>query len=106
MIFLGALAIDLCLVFALLYLTGAAESLFYLLLFPLVAVNAYYFGPLVGLGAALAAGGLYAAASALVPPWAGWTAVIIVSVLAGLPAVTLGLVAERERRARGRGRAA
>ena len=77
------------------------ESLFYLLFFPLVAVNAYYFGPVVGLGAALAAGGLYAAAASLVPPWAGWTAVVIVSVLAGLPAVTLGLVAERERRARG-----
>lgn len=101
MIFLGALAIDLGLVFALLCLTGAAESVFYLLLFPLVAVNAYYFGPLVGLGAALAAGGLYAAASALVPPFVGWTAVSIVSVLAGLPALTLGLVAERERRARG-----
>jgi signal transduction histidine kinase len=101
LIFLGALAIDLCLVFALLFLTGAAESVFYLLLFPLVAVNAYYLGPLVGLGAALAAAGLYAAASALVPPFVGWIAVVIVSVLAGLPAVTLGLVAERERRARG-----
>jgi signal transduction histidine kinase len=101
LIFLGALAIDLCLVFALLFLTGGAESVFYLLFFPLVAVNAYYFGPLVGLGAALAAGGLYAAAAALVPPWVGWTAVFIVSVLVGLPAVTLGLVAVRERRARG-----
>src|SRR5262245_52058064 len=101
MIFLGALAIDLCLVFTLLYLTGAAESVFYLLLFPLVAVNAYYLGPIVGLAAALAAGGLYAAASALVPPFVGWIAVFIVSVLAGLPAVTLGLVAGRERRARG-----
>ena len=56
---------------------------------------------MVGLGAALAAAGLYAAASALVPPFVGWIAVVIVSVLAGLPAVTLGLVAERERRARG-----
>ena len=101
LIFLAALTIDLCLVFALLCLTGAAESVFYLLLFPLVAVNAYYLGPVVGLGAALAAGGLYAAASALVPPFVGWIAVIIVSVLAGLPAVTLGLVAVRERRARG-----
>jgi signal transduction histidine kinase len=100
LIFLGALAIDLCLVFALLYLTGAAESVFYLLLFPLVAVNAYYLGPLVGLAAALAAGGLYAAASALLPPFVGWIAVIIVSVLSGVPAVTLGLVAQRERRAR------
>jgi signal transduction histidine kinase len=100
LIFLAALTIDLCLVFALLCLTGAAESVFYLLLFPLVAVNAYYLGPLVGLAAALAAAGLYAAASALVPPFVGWIAVIIVSVLAGLPAVTLGLVAVRERRAR------
>lgn len=101
LIFLAALAVDLCLVFALLCLTGGWESPFYLLFFPLVAVNAYYFGPVVGLGAALAAGGLYAAATSLVPPWAGWTAVVIVSVLASLPAVTLGLVAERERRARG-----
>jgi signal transduction histidine kinase len=101
LIFLAALTIDLCLVFTLLCLTGAAESVFYLLLFPLVAVNAYYLGPLVGLAAALAAAGLYAAASALVPPFVGWIAVIIVSVLAGLPAVTLGLVAVRERRARG-----
>jgi hypothetical protein len=57
-IFLGALAIDLLLVFALLYLTGGGDSLFYLLFFPLVAVNAYYFGPVVGLGAALVAAGL------------------------------------------------
>jgi hypothetical protein len=40
-IFLAALGIDLLLVFVLLGLTGAAESLFYLLFFPLVAVNAY-----------------------------------------------------------------
>jgi signal transduction histidine kinase len=100
-IFLGALAIDLLLVFVLLYLTGGGDSLFYLLFFPLVGVNAYYFGPLVGLGAALLSGGLYAAAAALVPPWVGWTPVVILAALVGLPAVTLGLVAERERRARG-----
>src|SRR5229473_2064152 len=89
-IFVGALAIDLFLVFVLQSLTGGAESLFYHLFLPLVAVNAYYFGPWVGLGAAVIAGGLYAASAALVPPWVGWT-----------PAVTLGLVADRERRARG-----
>jgi signal transduction histidine kinase len=100
-IFLGALAIDLALVFVLLYLTGGGDSLFYLLFFPLVAVNAYYFGPYVGLGAALIAGLLYAAAAALAPPWVGWTPVVILAVLVGLPAVTVGLVAERERRARG-----
>lgn len=99
-IFLGALGIDLALVFLLLSLTGGGESVFYLLLFPLVAVNAYYFGPWITLGSALVAGGLYAAASALAPPWVGWTPVLIVAVLVGLPGVTVGIVAERERRAR------
>jgi signal transduction histidine kinase len=100
-IFLGALAIDLLLVFLLLTLTGGGDSLFYLLFFPLVAVNAYYFGPWVGLAAALIAGGLYALSAWLMPPWVGWTPAVILSALVGLPAVTLGLVAERERRARG-----
>jgi len=100
-IFVAALGIDLLLVFALLYLTGGGDSLFYLLFFPLVAVNAYYFGPWVGGGVALIAGGLYALAAALVPPWVGWPPVVILSVLVGLPAVALGLVADRERRARG-----
>jgi len=100
-IFVGALAIDLFLVFVLQSLTGGAESLFYHLFLPLVAVNAYYFGPWVGLGAAVIAGGLYAASAALVPPWVGWTPPVMLAALFGLPAVTLGLVADRERRARG-----
>lgn len=100
-IFSGALAVDLLLVFALLYLTGGGDSLFYLLFFPLVAVNAYYFGPWIGLLMALVAGLLYAAASALVPPWVGWTPPLILMFLVGLPAFALGQVAERERRARG-----
>ena len=100
-IFLGALAIDLLLVFVLMFLTGGGDTLFYLLFFPLVAVNAYYFGPWVGLAAALIAGGLFAAAAALAPPWVGWNGVVILAVLVGLPAVTVGLVADRERRARG-----
>ena len=99
-IFTGALAVDLLLVFSLLYLTGGADSLFYLLFFPLVAVNAYYFGRWVGLLVALVAGLLYAAAAALAPPWVGWTTVIILMGLVGLPAFALGHVAERERRAR------
>ena len=98
--FIGALAIDLLLVFVLLCLTGGVASVYYLLFFPLVAVNAYYFGPWVGLGAAVVAGGLYAWSTVLVPPWGGWGSVIVAA-LAGLPAVTLGLVADRERRARG-----
>jgi signal transduction histidine kinase len=99
-IFVGALAIDLLLVFVLLSLTGGGDSLFYLLFFPLVAVNAYYFGPRVGLGAAVLAGALYALSARLVPPWVGWTPPLILAALVGLPAVTLGLVADRERRAR------
>jgi signal transduction histidine kinase len=100
-IFLGALGIDLLLVFVLLFLTGGGYSLFYLLFFPLVAVNAYYFGPWLGLAAALIAGGLYAGAATLATPWVGWTPVTILTVLFGLPAVTVGIVAVRERRARG-----
>ena len=99
--FICALAIDLLLVFVLLCLTGAGDSVFYLLFFPLCAVNAYYFGPWVGLGAAVVAGGLYAWSTVLVPPWVGWSPHLILAALAGLPAVTLGLVADRERRARG-----
>jgi signal transduction histidine kinase len=100
-IFLAALGIDLLLVFVLLCLTGGGDSLFYLLFFPLVAVNAYYFGPWVGLAAALMAGLLYTLSARLVPPWVGWTPGTILSALVGLPAMTLGLVADRERRARG-----
>jgi signal transduction histidine kinase len=100
-IFLGALAIDLLLVFVLVLLTGGGASLFYLLFFPLVAVNAYYFGPWIAFVAALTAGGLMAAAASLAPPWIGWTGVSLLVVLFGLPAVTVGIVADRERRARG-----
>jgi signal transduction histidine kinase len=99
-IFLGALGIDLLLVFVLIFLTGGGYSLFYLLFFPLVAVNAYYFGPWVALAAALIAGGLMAAAATLVPPWIGWTGVTLLTVLFGLPAVVVGVVAVRERTGR------
>src|SRR5690349_20060597 len=100
-IFLGALGIDLVLVFVLVFLTGGGRSLFYLLFFPLVAVNAYYFGPWIAFVTALTAGGLMAAAAALAPPWIGWTGVALLVVLFGLPAVIVGIVADRERRARG-----
>jgi signal transduction histidine kinase len=100
-IFLGALAIDLLLVFVLLLLTGGGGSLYYLLFFPLVAVNAYYFGPWIAFTTALVAAGLMAAAASLVPPWIGWTGVTLIVVLFGLPAVIVGIVADRERRARG-----
>jgi signal transduction histidine kinase len=100
-IFLGALGIDLLLVFVLLCLTGGGDSLFYLLFFPLVAVNAYYFGPWISLGASLVAAGLYALSAVVVPPWVGWAPVALLATFFGLPAVTLGYVSNRERRVRG-----
>jgi signal transduction histidine kinase len=99
-IFTGALAVDLLLIFLLLSLTGGGDSLFYLLFFPLVAVNAYYFGRWVGLAVAFVAGLIYAAAAWLAPPWVGWPPVTLLIGLLGLPAFALGHVAERERRAR------
>ena len=99
-VFSGALAVDLLLIFALLYLTGGGASLFYLLFVPLLPVNAYYFGPWMGFAGAIVAGLLYAAAAALAADWVGWNAVIILIGLVGLPALAVGMVANRERRAR------
>jgi signal transduction histidine kinase len=99
-IFVGALCVDLLLVFALLYLTGGGDSLFVNLFFPLVAVNAYYFGRWVGLLLALVTGLLYWTAAWLATPGAAWTAVAIVMGFVGLPAFALGHVADRERRSR------
>ncbi len=99
-IFLCALAVDLALVFVLLCLTGGGDSFYYALFFPLVGVNAYYFGPRIAGVAALTAGALFALAGWLVPPWVGWPSVLFLSVGWGLPAVFLGYVAERERHAR------
>jgi signal transduction histidine kinase len=101
LVFSGALTVDLSLIFALLYLTGGGDSPFVNLFFPLVAVNAYYFGRWVGLFLTLVAGLLYWAAALLAPPEAAWTAVVILMGLVGLPAFALGHVADRERRARG-----
>jgi signal transduction histidine kinase len=70
------------------------------LFFPLVAVNAYYFGRWVGLLLTLVAGMLYWTAAWMAPPDVAWTAVAIVMGQLGLPAFALGHVADRERRAR------
>ncbi len=99
-IFTGALCIDLLLVFSLLYLTGGGDSPFVNLFYPLVAINAYYFGRWVGLLLAIMAGMLYWTAARLAPPDAAWTAVAILMGQLGLPAFALGHVADRERRAR------
>ncbi len=100
-VFSGALAVDLLLIFALLYLTGGGDSLFVNLFYPLVAVNAYYFGRWVGLLLTLMAGLLYWAAAFLAQPEASWTAVVMVMAFVGLPGFAVGHVADRERRARG-----
>lgn len=99
-IFSAALGVDMMLIFALLYLTGGGDSPFVNLFFPLVAVNAYYFGRWMGLLLTAVAGLLYWTAAWLAPPDAAWTAVVILMGLVGLPAFALGHVAERERRAR------
>jgi len=99
-VFSGALAVDLLLIFALLYLTGGGSSLFYLLFFPLLAVNAYYFGPWMGFTGAIVAGLLYAGSAALTADCVGWNPVILLIGLFGLPALAVGVVANRERRAR------
>ncbi|HKA61355.1 MAG TPA: ATP-binding protein [Methylomirabilota bacterium] len=99
-IFTGALCIDLLLVFLLLYLTGGGDSPFVNLFYPLVAINAYYFGRWGGLLLAIAAGLVYWTAAKMAPPDAAWTAVAILMGQLGLPAFALGHVADRERRAR------
>jgi len=100
LIFSAALGVDLLLIFSLLYLTGGGDSPFVNLFFPLVAVNAYYFGRWMGLLLTGVAGLLYWTAAWLAPPEAAWTAVVILMGLVGLPAFALGHVADRERRAR------
>jgi signal transduction histidine kinase len=100
-IFVGALAVDMMLVFALLYLTGGGDSPYVNLFYPLVAINAYYFGRWVGLLlTVLGPGLLYWLAAWMAPPEAAWTAVVILMGQVGLPAFALGHVADRERRAR------
>jgi signal transduction histidine kinase len=99
-VFSGALAVDLLLIFVLLYLTGGGDSVFVNLFYPLIAVNAYYFGRWVGLLLTLMAGLLYWAAAMLAQPEASWTAVVILMAFVGLPGFAVGHVADRERRAR------
>src|SRR5207244_11900185 len=86
LIFSAALGVDLLLIFSLLYLTGGGDSPFVNLFFPLVAVNAYYFGRWMGLLLTGVAGLLYWTAAWLAPPEAAWTAVVILMGLVGLPA--------------------
>ncbi len=99
-IFSAALAADVLLIFFLVLLTGGGDSPFVNLFYPLVAVNAYYFGRWMGLLLTAVAGLIYWTAAWLAPPEAAWTAVTILMGQIGLPAYALGHVADRERRAR------
>ena len=99
-IFSAALAVDMLLIFALLYLTGGGDSPYVNLFYPLVSVNAYYFGRGMGLFLTALAATLYWTAAWLAPPQAAWTAVVFLIGMVGLPAFALGHVADRERRAR------
>src|SRR3989449_7809990 len=99
-IFSAALGVDLWLPFALVYLTGGGDSPFVNLFYPLVAINAYYFGRWMGLLLTGVTGFLYWTAAWLAPPEAAWTAMVILMGQVGLPAFALGLVADPERRSR------
>src|SRR5581483_7274196 len=101
-IFLGTVAADFAFVFLLVWFTGGSESHFYLLFYPLVALDAYYFGPGWGLLAAALASALLGVAHGLVASTASWAHVGSRAVLLGLLALALGHVAARERAARAR----
>jgi len=76
-VFLATLAADLGVVFLLVWFTGGGDSHFYLLFFLLVALNAYYFGPALGVLTAALASGLLALASWLAPPLGGFATTLL-----------------------------
>jgi len=99
-IFLATLAADLGIVFVLVWFTGGGESHFYLLFSVLVALNAYHFGPGIGVLAATLSAGLMAIANILVVPSALWSHIGARAALFGLLGLALGYIASRARRAR------
>ncbi len=101
-IFLTALAADLALVFLLVWFTGGGESHFYLLFYLLVPLNAYYFGPAIGLLATALAWALLAAANWLGSLPVPWPEVAARAMVLGLLTLTIGRVAARERAERTR----
>ena len=101
-IFLGTLGVDLGVVFVLVWFTGGAESHFFLLFYVLVSLNAYYFGPAIGVAAAALSAGLLAAAGLLTPGGPVWTHIGARSALLGFLGLALGHISERERAARAR----
>lgn len=98
-IFLATLGADLAIVFVLVWFTGGGESHFYLLFSVLVALNAYHFGPGIGVVAATLSAGLMALANILVAPPAPWSHISARSAIFGLLGLSLGHIANRERTA-------
>jgi len=102
---LATLGVDLGVVFVLVWFTGGGESHFYLLFYPLVALDAYYFGPRIGTLAATLSSGLMAVAGLLTPAPLVWAHVGARAALLGLLGLALGHISERERAARARAEA-
>ncbi len=101
-IFLATLSVDLGFIFVLVWFAGGSASPFYLLFYLLVALNAYYFGPGIGVAAAAASSLLLAVANWLAPPSAAWADIWARGLVLCLLALGLGYVADRERAARAR----
>lgn len=101
-IFAATLAADLVLVFLLVWFTGGGTSHFYVLFYPLVALNAYYFGPAIGTVAAVLAAGLLALANRLALPSESWSQIGARAMILALLGLALGHVAARERAERAR----
>jgi signal transduction histidine kinase len=99
-VFLATLAADLALVFLLVWFTGGGESHFYVLFYMLVTINAYYFGPVIGVLAAMLASGLLAIAHWLALSLVSWPFIAARAIILGVIAMALGHVAVRERVAR------
>ena len=99
-IFLATLGADLAIVFVLVWFTGGGGSHFYLLFSVLVALNAYHFGPGIGVLAALLSAGLMALANILVVPATLWSHIGARAAIFGLLGLSLGHIANRERIAR------
>lgn len=102
-IFICTVYIDLAFVFVFIWFTGGLDSQFYHLFYLLIALDSYNFGFRVGLSASIAAGAFYIGADLLSPslhPHPGHLpSQVSLMVFLG---TALGLLSERERRARQR----
>ena len=99
-IFLATLGTDLGIVFVLVWFTGGGESHFYLLFLTLVALNAYHFGPGIGVLTGTLSAGLMGLANALAVPATAWSHIAARAALFALLGLALGHIARRERWAR------